>query len=195
MKENDRRTFYETWAAAWEQCGQQISELQIRFAFEALVNYALEDVQAAVMAHARNPKTGQYPPKAADIVRHIDGDPDERATRAWQRVINAIERHGPYAKLVFDDAAIHSALDGGMWASLCNCQSYHDIGFRQKEFERAYKAGIGSTHYPAVICAIPQDGGSIRYLGDEQRARLVLEKGGDVRDELPGPRQVLEYFQ
>jgi hypothetical protein len=192
LKETDRKIFYQTWAAAWEQCGKDISETQIRFAFEALVNYSLEDVQRGVMAHSRNPETGQFPPKAADVVRQIEGDPNERAAKAWQRVVNAIQSHGPYKKLVFDDAAIHAALDGGMWANLCSCESYHDLNFRQKEFEVCYKAGIGGANYPGVICAIPQDDNKIYYIGDEQKARHVLEFAS--QRELYGPQHISGYL-
>lgn len=178
MQQADRKPFYQSWAAAWEQCGKSVTETSLRFAFECLQQYDLADIQRGILQHATNPDCGQFAPKSADIIRQIEGSPDERAARAWAKVAGAIESHGPYARIAFDDPAIHAALDGGTWASLCSVQSYHDLSFRQKEFQAAYKAALGSNNYPAVLCAIPSSAErAVDLIGDTGKAQRVLENG------------------
>lgn len=179
MNSQDQEKFYKIWQAAWETCGRTISPAGMRLAFRALEQYPIHDVSNAVIAHMHDPSTGQFPPKPADIIRHIEGSPEDRAVLAWTKVVNAIERHGPYARLVFDDPAIHAALDGGMWASLCNAPTYRDLEFRQKDFVAAYKANIGvESGYPPVLCAKPlENQPDILFIGDQDRAEQVLLAG------------------
>lgn len=173
MEPSDRKAFGNAWSLA---CGDKSPRPEeIEFAFRLLADHPIKAVLDGIAKHCRD---STYPIKIADVQRNIVGNPDERATAAWVKVTQAIESHGPYARIVFDDPAIHAALDGGMWASLCAVQSYHDLAFRQKDFEAAYKAMQNATGFPAVLCAIPQEKESeVRFIGDLTSAHAVLESG------------------
>lgn len=181
MNDSDRKVFFRSWAAAWEQCGRTVTDTQLRFAFKALEDLPLAEVQRGILQHSRDPDAGQFPPKPADIIRQIEGGTSGNATEAWGKVMLAIERHGPYARLVFDDPAIHAALQSVGWMGLMTA-SYDKLNFKQRDFEAAYKAARGTKHYPAVICGIPTPGTEpkpIVTIGDEDRARRVHMLGHD----------------
>lgn len=82
----------------------------------ALDPFDIRAVQEALSAHVRNPDVGQYPPKPADVVRHLQGASGESAAWAWAKVDRAARTVGGYASVAFDDPAIHLAIEGlGGW--------------------------------------------------------------------------------
>lgn len=191
MEPSDRKAFGNAWKLA---CGDKApAPEEVEFAFRLLAPHPIKVVLDGIAKHCLN---STYPIKIADVQRNIVGNPDERATAAWVKVTTAIESHGPYARIAFDDPAIHAALDGGMWASLCAVESYHDLGFRQKDFEAAYKALLGTTNYPAVLCAIPSEKERpVQLVGDPDRARLVLENGSAKQLEHKGPVSTAQLLE
>jgi hypothetical protein len=190
MEPNDRKDFANAWKLACADKPPRPEEIE--FAFRLL---AIHPIKSVLDGIARHCLSSAYPIKIADVQRHIVGNPDERAAEAWVKVSGTIESHGPYARITFDDPAIHAALDGGMWISLCNVQSYHDLAFRQKDFEAAYKAMLGTTNYPAVLCAIPSSQERpVQFIGDPEKARYVLEMGSAKQLYSSGPRPVAELI-
>jgi hypothetical protein len=190
MEPSDRKDFANAWKLACADKPPRPEEIE--FAFRLLAIHPIKSVLDGIAKHCLS---SSYPIKIADVQRNIIGNPDERAASAWLKVIGAIESHGPYARIVFDDPAIHAALDGGMWLSLCNVRSYHDLAFRQKDFEAAYKAMLGTNSYPAVLCAIPSSSDKpIQFIGNPEKARLVLEMGSAKQLYSTGPKPVAELM-
>lgn len=191
MNETDRKAFYQSWSAAWEQCGRSVTDTQLRFAFECVRNFELSEIQRALLQHARDPDVGQHPPKPADIVRQLQGGTSENVAEAWSKVIRALERHGPYARIVFDDPAIHAAIESVGWYGLCTA-SYERMSFLQRDFESAYRGARGTRHYPAVICAHPEHRGELVYIGDPEKAQQVQALGYDKGERRTGAMTVSE---
>lgn len=73
MDERDKNEFAEIWRACWEACGKTVTTRQLQLEFATLEPYTIEQVRAGLTAHRRDPDAGQFPPKAADIIRQIDG--------------------------------------------------------------------------------------------------------------------------
>jgi hypothetical protein len=100
---------------------------------------------------------GQFPPKPADIMRQISGDSGSRSQVAWQRVTDAVKRHGPYASVVFDDPTIHAAVEAvGGWTELgrINEQEWVFVGNRFMQF---YKGNCQRrTPYPTHLKGIAE---------------------------------------
>lgn len=99
-------------------------------------------VEQVKRATARALRSSRFMPTPAEL-RELAGEVsiDHRATLAWDEVKKAIERHGGYRSVSFDDRTIHAAVNAiGGWQHVCE-QSVvcldRDLWPR---FQRAYKA-------------------------------------------------------
>ncbi len=73
MKDSDMTAFSDAWTQAWETYGKPISGGATALAFNCLANYELSEITRALAAHLRDPATGQFPPKPADIIKRQAG--------------------------------------------------------------------------------------------------------------------------
>ncbi|MDX8401730.1 MAG: DUF6475 domain-containing protein [Mariprofundaceae bacterium] len=186
MKQGDFPAFATMWGQAWEQCGRSPTPGAIELAFEALRDQPLGAVKRALVMHMRDPKAGQYPPKVADVMRHITGGHREtqqaKAEHAWRRVM---ENLNTYDSAVFDDPAIHYAIAVafGSWERLGQTTE-DEMPFRRQDFVRAYMAFRPGMAYPArLVGRFEREAatGKVRFLthriGDPDRCKAV-EAGG-----------------
>lgn len=140
MREQEFEVFARCWGGAWEICGKQVTPTAVRFAFEALRNFELPDVTRALSAHARDPDTGMYPPKPADVIKHLRGTKGSRAMIAWSKVLKGIKSVGAWESIAFDDPIIHACIrDMGGWVSLCEVQE-DELPFRERAFSQRYES-------------------------------------------------------
>lgn len=95
MNNRDKKEFAEVWRACWESCGKTVTDRQLRLEFATLEPYTIEQVRAGLTAHRRDPDAGQYPPKAADVIRQVDG----RKPTAERIIAAAMEPQTPLAVL------------------------------------------------------------------------------------------------
>jgi len=160
--------------------------------YEAVKPYGYEAVKNAFSTHIKNPDTGQFMPKPADIVRIIDGTAADNSMQAWSKVVKAISAAGMYATVVFDDPVIHLVIrDMGGWIYLCQTDE-DELKFRCHEFSNRYKAYKGSGRlpsYPKMLYGIAESENSakgvehydkIKLIGDPSKAQAVLEKGSNI---------------
>lgn len=75
MTDEDFNDFGHAWVAAYELClrGRSPTPASVVLAFEALRQYSLEDITAALTRHLRDPENGRFGLTVADVVRQIDG--------------------------------------------------------------------------------------------------------------------------
>uniref|UniRef100_UPI0036DF8CE0 hypothetical protein n=1 Tax=Photorhabdus sp. RM322S TaxID=3342825 RepID=UPI0036DF8CE0 len=121
MNDIEKSQFAKSMAAVGEIYGREISEIMIGIYWNALKNYAMADVQRAFQRHTRDTDNGQFFPKPADLIRHIEGNKDGKALQAWSKVYRAIGSYGRRNSVVFDDPIIHSVITemGGLnWPAL-----------------------------------------------------------------------------
>lgn len=189
MTEHDRPAFYATMTGLFEMYGKRASPELLEIYFGALTAYDLHDLQRAANHHALDPDAGQFMPKPADFVRHIDGSKQTRAMRAWSLVDRAIRQVGQYESVTFDDPVIHRVIeDMGGWVELCSTPTEKDLEFRANEFNKRYQGyalqGGVSDWQPRLIGLIEADCQSRKLpapppklIGDPQRAKMVLLQG------------------
>ena len=181
MKDSDLENFSEAWMTAYEMTGncKMPSERAVSMAFDVLKDFELGAILNALSAHVRDPKSGQFQPKPADIVRYLEGTPDDAAMEAWGKVDQAIRRVGYGPVLVFDDPKIHVVLqEMGGFAQFGSCTE-QDLVFLRQTFCKRY-AGVRQlpTEYPRRIAGWHTDG-QVRMIGDPDRCKQVLEGGSD----------------
>lgn len=189
MTEHDRPNFYALMTGLFEMYGKRASPELLEIYFGALKTYELIDVARAANQHALDPDAGQFMPKPADFVRHIDGSKATRAMRGWTTVDRAIREVGPYQSVVFDDPIIHVVLqDMGGWLSMCDTKTEEDLKFRRHEFEKRYQGYAlqgGVREYPSRLIGLAEaDCGRLnkpapppKLIGNPEAAKQVLLSG------------------
>ena len=190
MHPNDKPAFVSLVTDALAYYRQPVSEFTLMVWMQACQNFSMEQVRKAMTAHATDPDRGQFPPKVADIVRHLGGTTTDRAQLAWGKALNAAGSVGAYTDVVFDDPAIHAAIeDMGGWPKFCRSES-KDLSYLQHRFCECHKAytGRGEFQYPRALMGDRSSDAMFAkrglpppkpaLVGDPKHAKLVYESGG-----------------
>lgn len=139
LREPDRNNFVRMLSVVAALNRIDMTPDLIALYWNALLEFDLAAVRQALDRHVKNPDTGQFMPKPADIVRMLQGTTIDASLVAWTKVESAVRRVGSYADVVFDDPVIHRVLlDMGGWISLCATLS-DEMPFRAKEFQTRYR--------------------------------------------------------
>lgn len=188
MTENQITTFTELLESVYEVYGKTISDAATVMFFSALKRYELSDIRRALNAHVVDPVAGKFPPKPADLVLHMDGDPESRSLNAWSKVEQAIGRVGPHQDVVFDDAAVMACIeDMGGWIEICKV-SNEEMPYKRNEFAKRYKGYLNRPpqRHPPKFIGLSTASNMQHYpghqsvpvlIGDPDKAILVLESG------------------
>jgi hypothetical protein len=171
--------------------GKPMSEQLIDIYWQALQAFSFRE---AFNAHVRNPDTGQYLPKPADVVRYIEGSGITQALQAWSQVVRTIRSVGCYESVVFDDPIIHAVIeDMGGWLQLCKVTE-KDLPFRAQEFEKRYQGYIVHPphQFPKQLAGLIESCNHLQgypkedplLIGDIAQAHQIYQQGyasnGDV---------------
>ena len=190
MTEQDFGQFSVVMAALCEYYGKpKLSDMAVGLYFAALLEYPLADVQQGLTAHINNPDSGQFFPKAADVIRALAGSSETRASAAWAKVRHAIERVGHMLSVVFDDAIIHAVVaDMGGWVRL-SLVTGDELPFRERDFLRFYRSCMGRDlgDYPRKLAGMEETVNSANgypvakplLLGNAQKCLAVMQGGSD----------------
>lgn len=190
MTESDRAEFYAIWVDAWEMHGKDPSPGVLALAFDVLSRFELHEVRRAMGVVMSGKTYGA--PKPGELVEIIEGSADDRAMRAWTRVLAAIQGVGSYSSVAFDDPIIHAVIAHmGGWTELCR-MTIDETPFRAQEFTKRYQGYARQRvvpPYPPVLTGhIAQDPRALEpdkrpaLIGDQPRCLAVIEGGGQSRD-------------
>ena len=87
----------------------------IELYWKGLRHLTLEQLKRALWSHIENPERGHFFPKISDLAAASAREPYD----AWQELVEAVEKVGPYRSVVFSDKAIGAAvLALGGWVKL-----------------------------------------------------------------------------
>mgnify|MGYP000871553869 FL=1 len=191
MVENEKRDLFTLVADALAYYRQDASTFTLQVWWHACQPYTLDQVRKALTAHAMDPERGQFAPKVADVVRVLSGTSTDRAALAWGKALEAMGSVGAYTDVVFDDPAIHAAIeDLGGWPKVCRTEM-KELGFLQHRFCESHRAytGRGAFPYPRRLMGDRSPDSEYEkfgrrppapaLVGDPQAARRVFE-GGEV---------------
>lgn len=153
--------------------------------------FDMEQISKAMKSHCTDAERGVFAPKVADLVRVLSGTVTDRAALAWGKVLQAMSSVGAYSDVVFDDPAIHAAIeDCGGWVKICRSE-IEELSYLQHRFCQAHKAytGRGSFEFQRRLMGdrspdhefekrgIPLPKPAV--VGDVNLARAVY-KGGNI---------------
>ena len=191
MNKSDKVRFAHIMKASFEVYGKGISDIAMQMYWNVLECYDIKQVENGLAAHLSDPKSGQYPPKPADVIRHITGgnveDREAVASYAFTRAYNAIGTSGGiYASVAFDDPAIHfSIMLMGGWEAFCSMDETV-LDFKRRDFIKGYMAYKPGAPYPSHLIGLieKQNDASlgvneteISYIGDRDKAIEVEKRG------------------
>lgn len=169
---------------------QDVSRFVLDLWWGACKPFALAQISQALQRHATDPERGQFAPKVADLVRILAGTTTDRAALAWGKVHEAMGAVGAYTDVVFDEPAIHAAVeDLGGWPKMCRAD-LKDLSHLQHRFMQFYRAYVerGQFDYPKRLpgdrspdseyerMGLPLPRPAV--VGDRGQARLVYRGGG-----------------
>lgn len=175
MTQNDYFEFVEIWSQVAEVYNKQPSDGALNLIFNALQRFDLEQIKQGLTAHINDPKHGDFAPKPADIVRHIEGDGDSRALAAWSAVEQAIRTVGPYESVVFDDPRTMAAVDDmGGWIKLCEVTE-KELQFKGNEFVKRFMGYLSRPpeQFPAKLLGMTEAANSGEHQEFVQEPRLI----------------------
>ncbi|MBO9484339.1 DUF6475 domain-containing protein [Salinisphaera sp. G21_0] len=193
------KSFIDLMTGVAEYYGKELSPAGMRILMNALAVYPISDIQRACSTHVRNPDSGQFMPKAGDIVRLIEGDTGSQAGQAGVKVDKALRIQGPYVDVCFDDPIIHRVIeDMGGWVHYCTRSNEDEYVFQQKEFERRYKGYVGRPlqEYPKLLTGMASHSNSVKgfqreelpkLIGNQEKAFLVYQNGIEPGAKQSGP--------
>lgn len=179
MNPADTENFTQQWLACYELYGKPCSDAAVGLAFQVLSRFDLVDVSKALVQHTLDPDAGRFPPKPADLVKFISGDPASRPLEAWTMVDLAIRRAGPYQSVVFDDPATMATLaDMGGWIKICEVTD-QELPFKRNEFCTRYRGYTTNPpkEFPARLQGLNNRDESPVLIGDPAKAQRVLNSG------------------
>ena len=187
MNMNQYERFMAALTAVAEMHGKSVSEAVGLMWWEALKGYDLEQVENGFAAHVRNPDSGQWMPKPADIIREIDGCRKDRGALAWAKAFDAMGRVGAYSSVAFDDPIIHAVIeDLGGWTKVCRTDG-NEVGYVQHRFCEAYRAYAGRPDltYPKYLTGEHEANNAIKgyksqspaLIGNPDKAMKVIAGG------------------
>jgi hypothetical protein len=139
MRQEDYGAFVAVMSAVAETLGYpKLAENGMKLFFDLLKPYTFEQVARALHVHLLE---SPYMPKPVDIISRIDGSVDDRAIKAWHRVLEAARQHGAYESVKFDDPVIHFCIERmGGWQKVC-MMTEDELPFRERDFRELYKLG------------------------------------------------------
>lgn len=191
MKPTDYPEFVRLLSDVMAYYRQDSSKFTVALFWGACQNFELEQVEKALNSHALDAEKGVFAPKVADIVRVLSGTVTDRAALAWGKVLEALSSVGAYSDVVFDDPAIHAAIeDCGGWVKICRSQN-DELSYLQHRFCASHKAytGRGVFEYQRRLIGdrSPDRDFEMRGLplpkpaivGDVEKARVVY-RGGNM---------------
>lgn len=143
MKSNEKAAFSGLITDVMAYYGKDASNFTLSLWWQACQGFEMEQVSKALSSHAMDAERGVYAPKVADVVRVLAGTTTDRAALAWGKVLGAMSAVGAYSDVVFDDPAIHAAIeDMGGWVKVCRGETA-ELSYLQHRFCVAHKAYTG----------------------------------------------------
>lgn len=147
MQQHERADFAGLLTDVMAYYGKDVSDFLLDVWWNACEFFDMQQVRVALQKHASDPERGQFAPKVSDVVRALRGTSTDRAALAWGKVLEAMSAVGAYSDVVFDEPAIHAAIeDLGGWPKVCRAD-VAELSYVQHRFQLAHKAYTESGHF------------------------------------------------
>lgn len=153
---------------------------------DALARFDADVAVAALKEYLTRPDVHYGPLQPHHVALLIEGQPEERAVRAWQKFLQAVRDKSGYASISFDDPAIHATVKHmGGWIKLTGELDDDNREKLRREFEQNYRAFVAHgvpADTPLHLTGMVEDShlrygkpfaGPLQLVGDPALAALV----------------------
>jgi hypothetical protein len=155
------------------------SELTIRTWALVLAPFEPKAIEAALMAHMRDPERGRFAPRPADLIGQIERSQAAGVDLAQLAIQRAIRTVSARTGVAFDDPVTHVAMQsiGGWPRAYAELSSPETAGDYVILFAKAYaKARENKAPHPAFLPGVGNQS-SYTYVGDQTRVDRVVSSG------------------
>lgn len=180
MTKDDMKEFTGVLDFMAEGLGVDMTEVKYRFYFAALSDLSIEEIKRAANHIAR---TATFFPKPVDFRNAINGNQDEAAISAWEKVLKAKSKDGQYQSVKFDDPVIHTVIKlMGGWGAVCRLEGHDDEKWQRIDFEKTYKAMQGcSKDHPEYLPGITEIQNEAQGFPSKKEVYLIGDKVETLR--------------
>lgn len=188
MQDDDFVRFVALMQGLADNFGAELSAPGLEMRFEALKAFPLGQVQQAAMSLMETRKFLKMP-TVAEFLEHMgSGSCDDRAEVEAGKVIRAIEQHGGYTSVAFDDPVTQAVIFQGYggWAKLCDELAVADEKWFRRDFAKMYAAYSRQRvevfgHLPGRM-ELASAAGNARFerpalIGDRAKAAAIASGG------------------
>jgi len=178
------KDFNEGFLALCEMTDKTPSKPYTKFYYEAVKHLDVKEWEKSI-AHVIQNRKYTNMPMPAEILEHAQGDPEDAAILAIQKLENAMREVGAYDSVKFDDPVLMVLVSGaeGGWPGLCQ-MPLDDWKFEKPRLIKAYKAlamrGVrGDIKHLAGISerangeAFPEWEPTVHLIGDEGQIKML----------------------
>lgn len=189
MQPSEKKDFALLIAGVYAYHRQPCSDALIGMYWRGCQRWDFDQVQVAVERLTYDAEAGKFPPKIGDLTRVLEGTHSDRAQLAWGKALEAMSSVGAYTDVVFDDPAIHAAIeDLGGWPKVCRTET-KELSYLQHRFCESHKAytGRGTFEYPRRLAGDRSPDYEYEkkglkpprpaLIGDEDRCKAVYQGG------------------
>lgn len=156
---------------------QIISEEKMNIYYELLRSYSIDVLQKGATRLIKERTTASFP-KPAEIIEKIEGNLEDKANLAWEKVTKAMLKHGHYQSVSFDDHVIHSVMQVmGGWAETGNWLK-DDMKWKRIEFCKLYNSMSLKDKHPKYLTGCVENINSIS--GHEVPDVIQIGDSGDI---------------
>lgn len=150
MEAQNRRRFNEMLGVFFGYYGEELTAPVAELYWLGLNQFDADVIERSFAKHMQDPKSGQFRPKVADIIRQIvDAAGGDAGLRAWTALVRAMSRVGQYQSIEFEDSVTGSVVEAmGGWPALCRTDE-DEWPFVRNEFVRRYEGHLTRGEVPA----------------------------------------------
>lgn len=140
MNQQDKEQFSKALVESSFIFPRDITKPLLKIYFEALEEFGINEVYAAIKKHNAN---ATFFPKPGDIRAIININKpkiEDKALLAWNHIERSISKLGGYRSLTLTDGVSAKSLDSvGGWQRIC-AMSYKELEFKKRDFIKTYLA-------------------------------------------------------
>lgn len=175
MTDQEKTEFQAILTGLAEIFDNELSPMKISLYYGALQDLDLSQIKAAA-SHIAN--TATFFPKPVDFRNAINGNQDEVAIAAWEKVLKAKSKAGQYQSVKFDDPVIHTVIKlMGGWGAVCRLEGHDDEKWQRIDFEKTYKAMQGcSKDHPLYLPGVSEIQNGAQGFSSKKEVMAIGEK-------------------
>ncbi|MGE4537625.1 MAG: DUF6475 domain-containing protein [Desulfovibrio sp.] len=188
MQDRDFEAFVAIMLGLADNFGAELSANGLEMRFEAMRAFPLDQVRQASMSILATRKYMKMP-TVAEFLEHLQGGScDDKAEVEAGKVIRAIEQHGGYTSVAFDDPVTQAVIAQGYggWTKLCEELVAGEEKWFRKDFAKMYAAyarqhveifGHLPGRFELMAAADNSRFGPPALIGDQAKAAAIASGG------------------